>query len=191
MLEATSYGDARRSMNCNDATTYYTAKLADLHQLEYDFKIHKSYNISIQTHTTATGSYFEIVLTQDDSHHAPSPQQLDSIEQQIASFRGQTGQNGTYLQSGEQMLSIVGLYADYDFQSMGNYCPSTQADGTHLRHFAKGKPIPTSSTPGHEAYPYVVRRRSILTSFAMKSPIIWCIPVARHPFRRFMSRTRA
>lgn len=94
MLEATSYGDARRSMNRNDATTYYPAKLADLHQLEYDFKIHKSYNISIQTHTMATGSYFEIVLTQDDSHHAPSPQQLDSIEQQIASFRGQTGQNG-------------------------------------------------------------------------------------------------
>ena len=50
-------------MNRNDATTCYTAKLADLHQLEYDFKIHKSCNISIQTHTTATGSYFEIVLT--------------------------------------------------------------------------------------------------------------------------------
>lgn len=46
-------------MNRNDATAYYTAKLADLYQLEYDFKIHKSYNISIQTHTTATSSYFE------------------------------------------------------------------------------------------------------------------------------------
>lgn len=151
MLEATSYGDARRSMNRNDATAYYTAKLADLHQLEYDFKIHKSYNISIQTHTTATGSYFEIVLTQDDSHHAPSPQQLDSIEQQIASFRGQTGQNGTYLQSGEQMLSIVGLYADYDFQSMGNCCPSTQADRYAFAAFCEGKADTNFVNTGHEA----------------------------------------
>lgn len=162
MLEATSYGDARRSMNRNDATTYYTAKLADLHQLEYDFKIHKSYHISIQTHTTATGSYFEIVLTQDDSHHAPSPQQLDSIERQIASFQGQAGQDGTYLQSGEQMLSIAGLHANYDFQSMGNYCPSTEADQYAFAAFCEGKADTVFVNTGHEAYPYVVRSTQYL-----------------------------
>ena len=157
MLEATSYGDARRSMNRDAATTYYNAKLTDLHQLEYDFKINRAYRISIETNTTATGSYFEIVFSQDESHHAPSPQQLDTIEQQIAAFQGQPGQDGTYMQSGEQMLSIAGLHADYDFQSIGNYCPSMTADQYTFAAYCEKKTDTVFVNTGHEAYPYVVR----------------------------------
>lgn len=157
MLEATSYGDARRSMNRDAATTYYNAKLTDLHQLEYDFKINRAYRISIETNTTATGSYFEIVFSQDESHHAPSPQQLDTIEQQIAAFQGQPGQDGTYMQLGEQMLSIAGLHADYDFQSIGNYCPSMTADQYTFAAYCEKKTDTVFVNTGHEAYPYVVR----------------------------------
>ncbi|MDD6086903.1 MAG: hypothetical protein PUB74_02945 [Bifidobacterium boum] len=157
MLEATSYGDARRSMNRDAATTYYNAKLTDLHQLEYDFKINRAYRISIETNTTATGSYFEIVFSQDESHHAPSPQQLDTIEQQIAAFQGQPGQDGTYMQSGEQMLSIAGLHADYDFQSIGNYCPSMTADQYTFAAYCEKKTDTVFVNTGHEAYPYIVR----------------------------------
>ena len=157
MLEATSYGDARRSMNRDAATTYYNAKLTDLHQLEYDFKINRAYRISIETNTTATGSYFEIVFSQDESHRAPSPQQLDTIEQQIAAFQGQPGPDGTYTQSGEQMLSIAGLHADYDFQSIGNYCPSMTADQYTFAAYCEKKTDTVFVNTGHEAYPYVVR----------------------------------
>ena len=157
MLEATSYGDARRSMNRDAATTYYNAKLTDLHQLEYDFKINRAYRISIETNTTATGSYFEIVFSQDESHHTPSPQQLDTIEQQIAAFQGQSGPDGTYMQSGEQMLSIAGLHADYDFQSIGNYCPSMTADQYTFAAYCEKKTDTVFVNTGHEAYPYIVR----------------------------------
>ena len=157
MLEATSYGDARRSLKRDTAITYYNAKLGDLHQLEYDFKINRAYRISIETNTTATGSYFEIVFSQDESHHTPSPQQLDTIEQQIAAFQGQSGPDGTYMQSGEQMLSIAGLHADYDFQSIGNYCPSMTADQYTFAAYCEKKTDTVFVNTGHEAYPYIVR----------------------------------
>ena len=60
------------------------------------------------------------------------------------------------------MLSIVGLYADCDFQSMGNYCPSTQADRYAFAAFCEGKADTNFVNTGHEAYPYVVRSTQYL-----------------------------
>lgn len=162
MAQATSYGDARRSMSRDQAANYYSAKLDDLHQLEYDFKINKSYRISIVTNSTVTGTYFEIVFTRDDRHHMPSPQQLDSIEQQIAAFQGQAGQDGTYAQSGEQMLSIAGLHADYDFRSISQYCPSMTTDPYTFAAFCEQKADTVFVNTGHEAYPSVVRTAEYL-----------------------------
>lgn len=96
-----------------------------------------------------------------------------------------------YLQSGEQMLSIVGLHADYDFQSMGNYCPSTQADRYAFAAFCEGKADTNFVNTGHEAYPYVVRSTQYLDELRHEIAHYLVYSRCETSVPRFMSRTRA